>query len=522
MSVAHPADSTVPDTEVVAFAGLRKAFSGVPVLRGVDLSLRAGEIQGLVGINGSGKSTLIKILAGYYQYDGLTSFRFREVEIGQPDLRTLATEHFAFVHQDRGLVPVLSIADNCALTMGYPHRRGQAINRTAQRRQVRQLLEWMGIDADPDAPVSSLGPAEATLLAMGRALNSTRAGVGSLLVLDEPTSALPEAEIEVVVRTARRVAVQGSAVLFVSHRLEEVLTACDVVTVLRDGRIAEQRLPAARLARDDLVKAMLGRALLDSARNPAPQTASASRVLDVAGLSGRIVRDLDLSVDRGEIVGVTGLAGCGKSELGRLVAGRDTPRAGRTTCSGKRVRPGSPRSALRAGVAYIPSERLGCGSLPSMTAFENLTLPDAGRFRRRGRLDPAAEIRETRAWMERTGTTPADPRLPFQNFSGGNQQKLVLAKWLRLRPAVLVVDEPTQGVDVGAKEDVYRLLRGTSAEGTAVLVLSSEPDELARICDRVLIMDRGRVVAELSGDAITGDGVTAEIFAGRKVADAEN
>ncbi len=500
----------------VTISGLTKAFDGVVVLKDVSLQINAGEVHGLIGANGSGKSTLIKVLSGFHKYDGLDELTVGGRVEKNPDFRAIAAQRFAFVHQDRCLVPNLTIAENCALTMGTPTGRLGQIDHRKEVARVKKVLGSVGIVADPNAALSTLGPAEGTLLAIGRAVSSVEPGAGSLLVLDEPTTALPESEVEVVLKTIRQIAGMGIGVLFVSHRLNEILESCDVVTVLKDGRVVGSRIPTAGTTADTLVELMLGRSLVkESHRREAPT--GADPVLSVQDLNGPRISGISFDVRPGEVIGITGLVGCGKSELGRLIAGQQE-RMGLISIDGAEVRGNNPLAAVSHGISYVPSERLTTGSLPEMTAAENLTLPDLKSFTSVGRILGRREKSETASWMHETGTVPARPLQIFRNFSGGNQQKIVLSKWLRLKPKILVIDEPTQGVDVGAKEDVYRLIREAADRGTGIIVISSEPEEVARVASRVLVIDRGTVAADLRTNEISSDSVSEAIFTGRQLA----
>jgi ribose transport system ATP-binding protein len=495
--------------------GLTKSFNGVTVLRNVSLTINAGEVHGLIGANGSGKSTLIKILSGFHKYEHLDEVRIGGRVEEHPDFRMLAARHFAFVHQDRCLVPTLSVAENCALSIGYPHRWLGRISKRAEHRRVRELLNSVGVVAKPDQPLSELGPAEATLVAIGRAVRSVSGGAGSLLILDEPTTALPVSEVTVVLDAIRRIANEGSGVLFVSHRLDEIMDICHVVTVIRDGEVVADRLSTAEVDTDILVERMLGRPLVRVVhrRDPSP---SQDPLLIARGLSGPRVSGVDLDVATGEVIGITGLVGCGKSELGRLLAGRQQ-RVGSVHVGGKEVPGNSPKEAVRSGIAYVPADRPST-SLPEMTAAENLSLPDLSSFTSRGRIVARRERDETAEWMRQTKTVPANPIQLFRDFSGGNQQKLVLAKWLRLKPRILIVDEPTQGVDIGAREEIYRLIRAAADEGTGTIIISSEPEEIAGLATFVLVIDRGKVSVTLKAAEITSDSVSEAIFSGRQQA----
>ncbi|HEX5923359.1 MAG TPA: sugar ABC transporter ATP-binding protein [Baekduia sp.] len=511
--------ATAPDGPTMAAQAERllslrhvsKTFDGTVAVDDVSLDLAVGDVCGLVGPNGCGKSTLIKILAGVYRPDPGS-----EVEL----LGDEGTASMVFVHQDLGLVQGASVLENIALGTGYQTRSGW-IRARAQREATVRLLEQFAVPVSPDALIGDLAPANRSLVAIARAFavlqRQSAAGGGGvsgapsrgLLVLDEPTASLTSEEADRVLGAATEVASRGNAVLFVSHRLDEILRVCTKVAVMRDGRIIDVTA-AGNLSHQTLVELMLGRPVEEIAGGP-PQPSQTTDVLEVRGLCGPRLRDVSVSVGAGEIVGVTGLLGSGKSELARMIAGAQEAADGTVigTAEGERIDVGCPRDARRAGIAYLPPDRRGQGAILSFTATENLTLPDLRSFLRRRGLSHSAERRETLRWMDKVNVMPRSPDKPFATFSGGNQQKIVLAKWLRLEPRMLVLDEPTQAIDVGAVADIYRLITEYAERGLAVMVMSSEWEDLARICTRVYVLERGRVVAELHGGALTADGIGA-------------
>jgi ribose transport system ATP-binding protein len=505
---APPLDSLVP---ILRVDRLTKRFEGVPVVDHVSFEIRPGEIVGLVGQNGSGKSTILKMLARFHVPDDGT------FEFGIPGGEPVTA---AFVHQDLGLVPELTITENLALGRGYPRRLGALIDWPRAKAEASRLLAEHGIDAGPDTLVQDLSLAARALLAIGRALVGVSASDQALLVLDEPTSSLAEREVEEFLDALARIVRRGGSCIFVSHRLDEVVRICDRVLVIRDGRLVGD-VAAADMTQDALVALMLGRQFGRIVARHAPVEVGETR-LDVEGLRGNLLSDISFRVAAGEIVGVTGLLGSGKSELGRLLAGASARQGGRIAIDGDDVALDSPRDAVRAGIGYVPPDRRHQGGITGMSATENLTLPDTRSFRHpvTRLLDFRAESRAAVQWMERAGVRPRDPSQAFETFSGGNQQKLVYGRWIRLSPRVLVLDEPTKGVDVGAVGDLYDIIRQQAAAGAAIVIMSSEWHDLPGLCNRVLVLDRGRQVAELSDDALTVDHIAAVTFGHSTVAQA--
>ncbi|MDW5595796.1 sugar ABC transporter ATP-binding protein [Conexibacter stalactiti] len=503
---SSPGAGTSSEVPALALHGLSKRFGAQAALSGVDLELRAGEVHALLGQNGSGKSTLIKLLAGFHEPDGEP----RAELLGAPlRLGSAAAAHAAgirFVHQDLALVPGLAIVDNLALGERYAGRLWLGDRR--ELAAARALLESLGIELDPARPLRELAPAQRTIVAVARALS---AGVGAtrLLVLDEVTATLPESEVELVFALVRRIREQGGTVLYVTHRLEEVFALADRVTVLRDGRRVSTSAVAG-LDHDGLVELIVGRPL--EQLYPKPPAPRAELALQARGLSGRVARAVDLDLHRGEIVGVAGLAGSGRDELPYLLFGAAPWSAGRLTVDGREHRALTPHAAIAAGLALIPADRAGAGATPSLSLRTNVTLPRirAGRLRWIGRR---AERADVAGWLRRLQVTPPDGEAPLATLSGGNQQKVVLARWFRLAPTALLLDEPTQGVDVGSKAAIYDQLATSARERQlAVLVASTDHEELAAICDRVLVMRGGRIAAQLSGAALSADAISQQIL----------
>jgi ribose transport system ATP-binding protein len=484
---------------VLQITGLSKTFPGQQALRSVDLRAGFGEVHGLVGQNGSGKSTLIKVLSGYHQPDPGASATID----GQPFLLGSASAArsagLRFVHQDLGLVLSLSVVENMMLGQSYPTGLCGRIRWGESSRRVRHFLSQLGLSVEVTAPINRLTLAERTGVAIARALMDTGAG-RLMLVLDEPTAALPPDEVSRLLEVIGRLRAEGHGVVLVSHHLDEVLQVADRVTVLRDGAVVAS-IARGALDHDRLTELIVGHALAAPSQRTATPVSGAGQgmaALVVAGLSGARVHDVDLGVHAGEIVGVAGITGSGRESLGPLITGR-LPRGG-TVSVGDRVVPGGdPRRAIAAGVASIPGERIAYGVFPAMSVRANTTIAALGRHCRAGRISRAGEQREVVEWIRRLGIVTLGPEAPMASLSGGNQQKVLVARALRLAPSVLVLDDPTLGIDIGARAQIHDVIRRCAGDGMAVLLISTDSDELADLSDRVLIMSRGRVARTLEG-----------------------
>jgi ABC-type sugar transport system ATPase subunit len=480
---------------------LSKSFPGVRALDDVSFDVHAGEILALVGQNGSGKSTLVKILAGVHGADPGSSVTLRAQDEGAEDAAQLH-----FIHQDLGLVPMLSAIENIDLGQPLGRRGYRPSPLRRERHHAERLLAKFDVQLDVRAPVGELSPAERTIVAIVRALDGWK-HLRNVLVLDEPTAALHGDEVRRLLDVVRRVARNGAGVIYISHRLDEVIELADEVMVLRDGRLVA-RAPRGAFDHDALVRMIAGEI---SPVAPA-RARSAGRVrLEVRGLSCPAIRRADLQVRAGEIVGVTGILGSGRERLAGALFGADPGAAGSVLVDGRRVAARSPSASIAAGMAYVPADRHRDGGLMTLTARENLTLPFLAPLTGNARgIDRREERREARHWFARVGLRPLEPERPLNLFSGGNQQKVVLARWMRTEPIVLLLDEPTHGVDVGAKEAIHALVSDAAAGGAAVLVTSSDVKELARLCDRVLVMREGRIADDLHGTSLSESRLTAE------------
>lgn len=484
-------------------SGVSKRFGGVQALRSINLEVGPGELRALVGENGSGKSTLVKILSGYHSPDqgGTVRIGGHELAAGRPD--SAYRLGCRFVHQDLGLIDSLSIRDNLCLTSGYPSRFGTVRPKECRRIAVADIARF-GLEVDPAVEVGTLSATERTCVAIARAMHADEAAPAVLLVLDEPTAVLPEREVDRLLDLLRRIAGSGVGVLYISHRLGEIFRLADTVTVLRDGSEVVTE-PTAALDRSELIDLITG----SGVEEPIPpivrtHSREVQPVLRLLGLASEGLEAVSIDAGAGEVIGIAGAAGSAREILLATVFGGRQREAGVVMVNGKEIPQGRPDLAIAAGVAYLPSDRKLLAGMMGMTARENLTLSALKPFFRGLRLRRRGERAETRAWFGRLDIRPAEAvDEPLESFSGGNQQKILLAKWLRLHPTVLLVDEPTQGVDVSARRAVHRYLAETAGSGATLMISSSEAEELVAICSRVLVFRHARLVAELVGSDIS-------------------
>lgn len=491
-------ESPASPAPILRMRGITKVFPGVRALDDVDLDVAAGEVHCLLGQNGAGKSTLIKVLAGAHRPDaGTIELRGETVELTSPVAALRAG--VATMYQELDLVPWLSVAENVFLgaepaAWGFTRRR-------AARARARELLARLGhAELDPAAPVAVLPPAARQLVSMARAL----AHDAAIIVMDEPSAALASDEVENLFRVIGDVTAHGVAVVYISHRMEEIRRIGHRVTVLKDGRTVARDLPADTPTRE-FVTLMTGRRLdavfPERADHEAP---TQPPVLEVTGLARRgEFADVSFTVRPGEIVGIAGLVGAGRSEVLETVAGARRPDAGEIRVGGRRLRPGSVAAAVRAGVGLVPEERKSQGLVLGLSVAANLTLATMSRFATAGVRRARDEVTAASDLVERLDVRPPDPYRPVAALSGGNQQKVVVGRWLLRGTKVLLLDEPTRGVDVGARAQMYRLVQELAAAGMGVVIVSSEVPEVLGLADRVLVMREGRIVGEAAAGVLT-------------------
>jgi ribose transport system ATP-binding protein len=478
---------------------IRKAYGGAQALKGVSLNIAPGEVHGLVGANGAGKSTLIKILAGLTHPDaGSIDIDGRRVSLDTPQQST--DLGMSFIHQELAFVPGMTVLQNIMLGVPKKSRLG-FVDWTAIARDVAPIAKRVGITAPFNANVKGLSTAENWLISICRALVRK----ARLIVMDEPTASLSAAESEQLFGIIRDLSASGVAVLYVSHRLDEIINLCNRVTVFRDGQLVSE-LARDQLSRRSLVEAIVGGSVASEATaiTTKPSQEVVLRVDRLARLPK--VRGVSFDLHRGEVLGIGGLVGAGRSELARLIFGADRADTGTMMLDGAAFRPRSPTEAVKSGIGLVPEERRAEGLILSKSVAFNISLANLQRIIVNPALPFISNRKRsslTRDTIEALSIKTQGIDTPVGRLSGGNQQKVVIGRWLQRTPKVLILDEPTRGVDVGARVEIHRMIRELAAKGMAVLVVSSEPDELPDLCDRVLVMAEGVIVRELSGAAVS-------------------
>jgi len=494
---------------VLEASGITKRFPGVTALDGVDFIARAGEVHALMGENGAGKSTLIKVLTGAHPRDGgRVAIEGRPVDPRSP--REAEAAGIATVYQEINLIPDLTVAENICL--GRQPTRGGCIRWGALRDRARGALARLGLAFDVDRPLSACSIAVQQLVAVARALDVP----ARVLILDEPTSSLDEKEVAELFAIIRRLRAEGMAIVFVTHFLDQVYAVSDRITVLRNGRLVGE-FAAGELPRIQLVSHMLGRPVseVQAARPPPPpQVATGEPVLAVRNFGRRnVVGPLDLQVGAGEVLGLAGLLGSGRSELARLLFGIDRADSGEVRVAGQPAEIRSPGASLRRGFGFTPEDRKAQAILPNLSVRENLIVALQVRRGLWRRVPRAEQDRLTARFTAALGIRASGPEQLIRNLSGGNQQKVILARWLAIEPRLLILDEPTRGIDVGAQADLERLLAQLRADGLALIFISSEIAELARNSQRILVLRDRAKVAELSGAEVEEAAVMRAIAA---------
>ena len=476
---------------------LSKTFPGQVALSHLDLDVSPGEVRAVVGQNGSGKSTLVKLLAGFHHPDegGSVTVGGKQLHLGTVGAGEAAG--LRFVHQDLALVGSLSAVENIALCREYSSPSYGPIRWRHEAAKARETLRALGFNFDVTKPVRELVPSDRTGVAIARAITPSRGAETTtyVLVLDEPTATMPAPEVSALFQVIRRLKANGVAVLYISHHLSEVFEVADSVTVLRDGeKVASAR--ARDLNPEVLIELIVGRRLEDVR----PQTRSISDrrevILAVEGLSGSTTRDLAFTLQRGEVLGVAGLTGSGREELALMLFG-GLPRMGTVDVGRKRLPPGRPDLATDAGMALVPTDRSVNAAFLDRTTRDNITLSGLNAYVRMGALSKKKEREGIEPFLKSLNVRPADPEFMMASMSGGNQQKVVMARCLHGKPQILIMEDPTQGVDVGAKAEIHQLIRLAASAGCGVVVVSADNEELARLADRVIVLRDGKIAEEI-------------------------
>ncbi len=492
---------------ILVFDNTTKRFPGVAALSNVSFAVRPGTVHALVGENGAGKSTLIKILTGIHRpSSGSVTYQGRELRFQNPNEALLAG--IAAIYQELNLVPTLTVAEN--IFLGRPPKTASGtVDWQAMRARARELLDFLEMDIDPDAMVKSLGIARKQVVEIAKAL-ATDARV---IIMDEPTAAIPKKEIDTVLRIIGVLRERGVTVIFISHHLEEVFAIADRITVLRDGRVVDTA-DARDLDEAKLIRLMVGRDLTEQypyrPRPPGKEILSASNLT----VKGKIA-DVSLTIREGEVVGVSGMVGSGRTELLRALYGLDRKDSGEIRVGGVPVDIRTPRDAIEAGMALLPEERKTSGLVLLLSVADNIGLANLKRMSTRGVMRDG-ELASTSERMRRIMNikTPS-LKQRVMNLSGGNQQKVVLGKWFARNPKIYLFDEPTRGIDVGAKVEIYNLMNQLKSEGAAILMVSSELPEILGMSDRVLVMREGRIAGELDRGALSQEAVLKIAIGGR-------
>ncbi len=500
--------------EALSVSNLSKRFGGALALDRVALNVRRGEVHGLLGSNGSGKSTLIKVLAGFHTPDPGAEVRLyghlAPLPIPGPKVREMG---LAFVHQHLGLIPSLSVTENLRLG-DLATKFSWHIDWKAEHSRAAEVFARYDLSLDPRAEVMTLSPVQQALLAIVRAVEDLRGASSEpgVLVLDEPTPFLPRAGVEQLFALVRAATAEGASVIFVSHDVDEVREITDRATILRDGKLIDT-VETRQTSHDAFVERIIGRSI-SSYGGASKQRPTGEPLAEVSDLTAPGIGPLSITLNPGEILGLTGLIGAGYDAVPALIYGARKATAGHLTLAGHNL-PLSvmgPPEALDHGIVYLPADRLGAAGVGSLPVSDNIGLPVLNKLKRKLGLFDRDIASHAAALGARAGVKPNVPTLPLSALSGGNAQKAVLAKWLQVEPRLMLLDEPTQGVDVGARQDIWDALDRAAGGGTAIVIGSTDYEQLAQLCHRVLVFARGRIVAELTGANLTKDAIAEACF----------
>lgn len=521
-------EQTAPRPEQVASIGtpptlrlenISKSFRATRALDNVSITIEPGKVHGLLGTNGSGKSTLIKVLAGFHAPDpgGVMHFNGREVPLPL-DPSTFRRLGMSFVHQNLGLVPSLTVLENLRLSQ-IALGENRRINWRRERAEAQETLDRYNVNVEQWRRVDELSAVNRALIAIIRAFEEIReecerTGEPGLVLLDEPTPFLPKEGVDRLFQLMRQIADHGSSVTFISHDIDEVMEITDRVTILRDGKVSGE-IETRDASRDSMIEMIIGRSLASAA--PAVHSA---RTFDpmaaIETLSGDGIPACDMTVGKGEILGLTGLIGSGYEKIPYLIFGADPAQSGTLSLDdGKRfdLRRMTPAKSIAENMALLPGDRAEKSGVNNMTIYENMLLPDIGRYVQGGFLRSGRMRREASRLGEQFEVRPNDPEMNLGNLSGGNAQKVLIARWLKREPRLLLLDEPTQGVDVGTRANIFKAVRKAAEDGMSVICASSDAEQLAELCDRVLVFARGRIVDELSGPHVEKDYIAKACYA---------
>lgn len=485
---------------LIDMTGIHKSFSSVQVLKDAAFQLKAGEIHALMGENGAGKSTLMKILTGVYKADaGTIKVKGKEAAFANP---TEAEQNgVAIIHQELNVIPKLTVAENMFLGRQLVVGRTGIIRDKEMKKKTREYLQRLGVDLDPDASAESLSIGQQQMIEIAKALSKN----AEVLIMDEPTAALTDREIESLFKIMNQLRSEGVGIVYISHRMEEIFRMCDRISVLRDGSFVGTE-ETANTTVEHIVRLMVGREIGDY--YPERNSNIGEERLRVEGLSdGKKLSEISFSVKAGEVVGVAGLMGAGRTEIMRLLFGADKMKRGKVWIDGKEVRISHPAAAIQAGIVFVTEDRKHQGLILDMSVRENLSLTNYAYIAERGVISASKEKELSEQMIKRFNIRTRDAEQTVKSLSGGNQQKIAIGKWLGELPKVFIMDEPTRGVDVGAKKEIYNMMNELSEQGVAIIMVSSDLPEVLGVSDRVIVVHEGRIAAELGKEEMNQESI---------------
>ncbi|WP_127592243.1 sugar ABC transporter ATP-binding protein [Paenibacillus lautus] len=487
---------------LIQMEGIMKEFPGVLALNNCRFELLRGEVHALMGENGAGKSTMMKILTGVYQKDaGTITYKGQPVELTNP--KAAQDAGISMIHQELNLAPDLTVAQNIFIGREPRRKLRLFLDDQALNRQVKELFERMGLDMDPSIKVSELTVAKQQMVEIAKALSYS----ADVLVMDEPTAALSETEIEDLFRIIRQLREGGVGIVYISHRMDEIKRITDRITVMRDGQYIDT-VSTAEVTTQDIISKMVGRQIYETSK-PERSAGERETVLEVKGLNqGRTLKDINFTLKKGEILGIAGLVGAGRTELARAIFGADRIQSGEIHVHGRKITIKGPHDAVRQGIGYLSEDRKRYGCVVDLDVKSNVAIASYGNFVRPGGWMSTARIRkQAEDMVERLKVKTPHVDQEVKYLSGGNQQKVVIGKWLTRDCDILIFDEPTRGIDVGAKSEIYRLLNDLTAQGKSIIMISSELPEILRMSHRVLVMCEGRITGELDQEEATQESI---------------